>query len=84
MLTFSSESVVFPSPLGNLNINIEETVMLLLVLYECEKRSLTQERTRINRILRGIFRPKRKGVTGEKFIMRKFVIYALHQVPLND
>jgi hypothetical protein len=60
LLILSSESVLFPPPIGNFNINIEETAMLLLDLYECEKRSLTQERTRINRALSGMFRSKKR------------------------
>jgi hypothetical protein len=58
----------------NVNITIEETLILPVVLYECEKRSLTHERTPINRMFRGIFCSNRDGVTGEKLIMRKFVI----------
>jgi hypothetical protein len=36
-----------------------------------------------NRVLRGIFGPKRKEVTGENYIMRSFVICIPHQILLR-
>ena len=60
---------------------IHRTIILLVVLYGCEIRSLTlREQRRINvfenRVLRRIFGPKRDEVTGE---WRK-----LHNEELND
>ena len=52
------------------NIKIYRTLILPAVLYGCETWSLTlkeERRLRVfeNRLLRGIFGPKRDGVTGE-------------------
>ena len=65
----------------NLKIKIYRTIILPVVLYGCETWSLTlrdEHRLRVfeNRVLRGIFGPKREGVTGER---RK-----LHNEELND
>jgi len=54
----------------NIKIKINRTIILLVVLYECENRSLTlREEHRLvvfeNRVLRRIFGPKRDEVTGE-------------------
>ena len=54
----------------NLNIKIYRTIMLPVVLYGCETRSLTlreERRLRVfeNRVLRNVFGPKRDEVTGE-------------------
>jgi len=54
----------------NLNIKIYKTIILLVVLYECETWSLTlreERRLRVfeNRVLRRIFGPKKDEVTGE-------------------
>ena len=54
----------------SLNIKIYRTIILPVVLYGCETWSLTlreEQRLRVfeNRVLRGIFWPKREGVTGE-------------------
>ena len=54
----------------NLKIKIYRTIILPVVLYGCETRSLTlreEHRLRVfeNRVLRRIFGPKRDGVTGE-------------------
>jgi hypothetical protein len=54
----------------NTKIKIYKTVILPVVLYGCETWSLTlREEHRLrafeNRVLRGIFGPKRDGVTGE-------------------
>jgi hypothetical protein len=48
---------------------MQKTIILPVVLYECEKRSLTlreKHRLRVfeNRVLRRIFGPKREEVTG--------------------
>jgi hypothetical protein len=54
----------------NTNIKIYGTIILSVVLYGCETWSLTLReehglRVIENRVLRGIFGPKRDGVTGE-------------------
>ena len=54
----------------NLNIKIYRTIILPVVLYECDTWSLTlreEHRLRVfeNRVLRRIFEPNREGVTGE-------------------
>jgi len=65
----------------NLKIKIYRTIILPVVLYECETWSLTLREERglslfENRVLRRIFGPKRNEVTGE---WRK-----LHYEELND
>ena len=65
----------------NIKIKIYRTIILPIVLYECETWSLTlreEHRLRVfeNRVLRKIFVPKRDGITGE---WRK-----LHNEELND
>jgi hypothetical protein len=65
----------------NLKVNIYQTIILPVVLYGCETRSLTlREKRRVrvfeNRVLRRVFGPKRDKVTGE---WRK-----LHNEELND
>jgi len=54
----------------NLTVKIYRTVILPVVLYECETWSLTmreERRLRVfeNRVVRRIFRPRRDEVTGE-------------------
>jgi hypothetical protein len=54
----------------NVKAKIYKTIILPVVLYGCETRSLTlreEHRLRVfeNRVLRRIFRPKRGEVTGE-------------------
>jgi hypothetical protein len=54
----------------NVEIRIYKAIILPVVLYECETWSLTvrdEHRLRVfgNRVLRGIFGPKRDEVTGE-------------------
>ena len=63
------------------NIKILRTIILPVVLYECETWSLTlreERRLRVceNRVLRGIFGPKRYEITGD---WRK-----LHNEELSD
>jgi hypothetical protein len=65
----------------NTNIKIHRIIILSVVLYGCETWSLTlreEHRLRVfeNRVLRGIFGPKRDGVTGK---WRR-----LHNEELND
>jgi hypothetical protein len=64
---------------------IYKTIILSVVLYECETWSLTLKdelRLRVfeNRVLRKIFGPKRDEETGENCITRSFMICTLHQV----
>jgi len=66
---------------NNLMIKIYRSIILPIILYGCETRSLTlREKRRLrvfeNRVLRRIFGPKRDEVTGE---WRK-----LHNEDLND
>jgi hypothetical protein len=54
----------------NVKVKIYRTIILPVVLYGCETRSLTlreEHRLRVfeNRVLKGIFGPKRDEVTGE-------------------
>jgi hypothetical protein len=65
----------------NTKIRVNRSVILPVVLYECETRSVTlreEQRLRVfeNRVLRRIFGPKRDEVTGE---WRR-----LHNEELND
>ena len=62
-------------------------MILLVVLYGCETWSLTlweERRLRVfeNRVLRGIFGPKRDEVTGngENYTMRSLMICTCHSV----
>jgi len=53
----------------NIKIKIHKTIILPVVLYECETWSLTlkeEHRSRVseNRVLRRIFGPKRKEIAG--------------------
>jgi hypothetical protein len=68
-------------------MRIYKTIILPVVLYECETWSLTlreEHRLRVfeNRVLRRIFGPKRDEVTGEwrNCITKSFVICTLRQV----
>jgi hypothetical protein len=53
----------------NLKVKIYKTIILAVVLCGCETWSVTWKEHRLrvfeNRVLRGIFGPKRDGVTGE-------------------
>ena len=62
------------------------TIILPIVLYGCESWSLTlrkESRLRVfeNRVLRGIFGPKRDVVTGEWRRLQNKVLYALYSSP---
>jgi hypothetical protein len=66
----------------NLKVKTYKTIILQVVLYGCETSSLTlsgENRLRVfeNRVLRGIFGPKRDEVTGE---WRKLLIGELHNL----
>jgi hypothetical protein len=69
----------------HLKIKIHRTIILPLILYECETWSLTLREERRwsvyeNRLLRRIFGPKRDEVTGEwrKLIMKSSMICTPH------
>ena len=71
----------------NLKIKIYRTIILPVVLYGCETWLLTLReecmlRVFKNRVLRGIFGPKRDEVTGngENYIMRSLMICTPHPV----
>ena len=70
-----------------LSIKIYRTIILTVVLYECETCSLTlreEHRLRVfeNRVLRRIFGRKRYKITGggENYIMRSLMICAPHPI----
>jgi hypothetical protein len=70
LLPFGSQSSVLPLLSGNVKVKIYKTVILTAVLHGCETWSLTlreEHRLRVfgNRVLRGIFGPKRDEVTEE-------------------
>jgi hypothetical protein len=63
LLSFSPKYFVFPSHINKIKIKIYKTVILPVVLYECETWSLTLReehgmRVFENRMLRRIFEPK--------------------------
>jgi hypothetical protein len=67
----------------NTNIKIYRTLILPVVLYGCETRSLTlreEYRLRVfeNSVLRGIFGPKRDEVTGEWRRLHNEELYDLY------
>jgi hypothetical protein len=68
-------------------IRVSRTVVLPVVLYECETWSLTlreEQRLRVleNRVVRRIFGPKRDEATGsgEDYITRNSMICTHHQI----
>jgi hypothetical protein len=66
-----------------LSIKIYRTIILPVVLYGCETWSVTlrdEHRLRVleNRVLRGIFGPKRDGVTGEWRRLHNEELYDLY------
>ena len=70
MLSFGAESFVFQFAIQKLKIKVYITIILPVVLYGCEIRSLTlreEHRLRVfeNRVLRRVFGPRRDEVTGE-------------------
>jgi hypothetical protein len=82
LLSFGSEPSVFSSAVKKLEIRMYKTIILPVVLYGCETRSLTlreEHRLRVfeNRVLRRIFGPKRDEVAGE---WRKLYNKELHDL----
>ena len=70
----------------NIKIKIHRTIILLVVLYGCETWSLIlreERRLRVfeNRVLRGIFGPKRDAFTGEWRKLRNEEINDLYRSP---
>ena len=70
LLSFGAESLVFQFAIQNENIKIYRTIIVHVVLYECETWLLTlRKECRLsvfeNRVLRRILGPKRDEVTGE-------------------
>jgi hypothetical protein len=70
LLPFGSQSSVPPLLSGGVKVKIYKTIILPVVLYGCETWSVTlREEHRLmvfeNRVLRGIFGPKRDEVPGE-------------------
>ena len=87
MLAFGAEYFVFQFAIQNLKIKIYRTIILRVVLYGCETRSLTlreEPRLRLfeSRVLRRVFGPKRDEVTGseENYIMRSLMICTPHPI----
>jgi hypothetical protein len=71
LLSFCEESFVFQFAIQKYKINVYGTIILPVVLYECETWSLTLReehglRVFANRVLWRIFGPKRDGETGRK------------------
>jgi hypothetical protein len=71
----------------NIKIKIYRNIILPAVLYECETWSITlreERRLRVfeNRVLKGIFGPKRDEVTrnGENYIIRSSMICTQHRI----
>jgi hypothetical protein len=67
----------------NINIKIQRTTILDLVLYGCETWSLILReghrlKTLENKMLRTIFGPKGNEVKGEDYITRSFIICTPH------
>jgi hypothetical protein len=74
----------------NLKVKIYKTIILPIVFYGCETWSLTlreEHRLKVfeNRVLRGIFGPKRDEVTGDwrKLHNGSFIICTHHQILLG-
>jgi len=81
LLPFSAELLSFTFQSINAKIEVERTIILPVVLYGCETRSLTlKDGSRLivyqNRMLRRTFGPKRDKVkvSGEYYIMKSFMI----------
>jgi hypothetical protein len=70
----------------NIKIKIHITIILPVVLYGCETWSLTlieERRLRVfkNRVLRGVFGPKRDEVRGEWRRLQNEKLYDLYRSP---
>jgi hypothetical protein len=72
----------------NVKTKIHRTIILPVVLYGCETWSVTlreEHRLRVleNRVLRGIFGPKKNEVTGEWRRLRKEELHDLYSTASN-
>jgi hypothetical protein len=70
----------------NVKVRIYKTIILPVVLYGCEAKSLTvREEHKLrafeNRVLRRIFGPKRDGVTGVRRKLHKKELHNLYSSP---
>ena len=86
MLSFGAESFVFQFAIQKLKINIYRTIILPVVLYECETWSLMlREERRLkvfeNRVLRKIFVPKTEEATREWRKLQNEEFNALYSSP---
>jgi len=81
-LSFGAESFVIESAFQKFKDKISRTIILLVILYECETCSLTLREEHGLRVLRRIFVPKRDKVTGsgENYIMRSLMICTHHPI----
>jgi len=86
LLSFGAESFVFQFAIQKLKINIYRTIILPVVLYECETWSLMlREERRLkvfeNRVLRKIFVPKTEEATREWRKLQNEEFNALYSSP---
>jgi hypothetical protein len=86
LLPFSSEPSVLPPLSRNVEVKIYKTIILPVVLCGCETWSVTLRevhRLRVfeNRVLRGIFGPKRDEVTGEWRKLHRGELHNLYSSP---
>jgi hypothetical protein len=86
LLPFGSETFVLPLLSRNLKVKIYRTKILPFVLYGYETWSLTlreEHRLRVseNRVLRGIFGPKRDEVTGDWRKLHDGELHNLYSLP---
>jgi hypothetical protein len=86
LLSFGAESFVFHLAIQILKIKIYRTIILPVVLYECETSSLIlreEHRLRVfgNRVLRNIFGSQRDEITGERRRLHNEELYDLYSSP---
>jgi hypothetical protein len=86
LVSFGAECFVFQFAIQNLKIKIYRTIILPVVLYGFEICSLTlreQHRLRVfeNRLLRGVFGPKRDEVRREWRKLRNEDLHDLYPSP---
>jgi hypothetical protein len=83
---FGSQSSVLPLLSGNVKVKIYRTIIVPVVLYGCETWSVTlreEHRLRVvgNRVLRGVFGPKRGKVMGEWRKLHNRKLHNLYSSP---
>jgi hypothetical protein len=86
LLPFGSQSSVLPLLSRNVKVKIYKTIILPVVLYGCETWSVTlreEHRLRVfeNRVLRGMFGPKRDEVKGERRKLHSGELHNLYSSP---